>query len=244
MKRNLPIIIIVAVLVLAVGGGTLLMRSSESSKSSTSTTDSSQPAGLLTSGATNANAASNARTAPPTISPAMHMRGAANAPVLLEEFGDFQCPPCGLLHPVLKRIEQEYATRLRVVFHHYPIRTRHKHAAEAARAAEAAGLQGKFWEMHDMLFEKQREWEESETARTLFLNYARTLGLNLDRFAEDIDSTPVSNRVMNDEALAAARGVTGTPTVFLNGREVPFEETTTYEKLSAAIDRELAAANK
>ncbi|HKP72943.1 MAG TPA: thioredoxin domain-containing protein [Pyrinomonadaceae bacterium] len=239
MKRKLPVIIIVAVLLAALGGGALLMRSSESSPSSTSTTNTSQPKPDPKS-----NRATSAPTSAPNVSPAAHSRGAANAPLLLEEFGDFQCPPCGSLHPILKRVEQDYASRVRVVFHNYPIRSRHKHAAEAARAAEAAGLQGKFWEMHDLLFEKQKEWEEAESVRPIFLNYARTLGLDAARFAQDIDGTLVSNRVLNDEAEAQSRGVTGTPTVFINGREVPFEETTTYEKLAAVINRELAAANK
>jgi protein-disulfide isomerase len=175
------------------------------------------------------------------VAPGTHVRGRSDAPVLLEEYADFQCPPCGFVHPILKRLEAEYEKELRVAFHHFPIRNIHKHAAEAARAAEAAGLQGKFWQMHDLLFEKQNEWKDTPAARPLFLTYARTLGLNLEKFNQDIDSTAMSNRVMKDESSGAARGVTGTPAMFLNGRELAFEEITNYNTLRALIEREIAA---
>ncbi|HEX8424073.1 MAG TPA: thioredoxin domain-containing protein, partial [Pyrinomonadaceae bacterium] len=127
-----------------------------------------------------------------------------------------------------------------VAFHHYPLRNMHPHADEAARAAEAAALQGKFWQMHDMLFEKQKEWHETASARPVFLNYARTLGLDVQKFSRDMDSATVSSRVMNDENGGTARGVSGTPTVFLNGREIPFETTRDYNRLRAVIESELA----
>ena len=130
---------------------------------------------------------------------------------------------------------------MRVAFHHFPLRNMHRNAAEASRAAEAAGLQGKFWQMHDLLFEKQAEWKDAAPPRPMFLNYARTLGLDMQKFTQDIDSTTVSNRVMTDENEGTARGVTGTPTVFLNGREVPYETAIDYNKLRAVIETELAA---
>lgn len=233
MRRKLPIIIIAGVLLVALGGGALLLRSPETST---------PPSNISQAPPTvNSNAQAPPRPAVTNIPPARHLRGRADAPVLLEEYGDFQCPPCGFLHPILKRIEGEYETQVRVAFHHFPIRTQHKHAAEAARAAEAAALQGKFWQMHDLLYEKQAEWRDAASARPVFLTYAQTLGLNLEKFSQDIDSTVASNRVLNDENEGAARGVTGTPTVFLNGREIPFQESTNYTTLRAAIERELAA---
>jgi len=236
MTRKLPIIIIVGALLVALGGGALLMRPSQTSTPSTPPTNTTQ-----TPRAANTPGTLTPRPAASSVAPGTHLRGRSDAPVLLEEYADFQCPPCGFFHPILKKLEGEYETQLRVAFHHFPIRTMHKHAAEAARAAEAAGLQGKFWQMHDLLFEKQKEWQDAPTARPLFLTYARTLGLNLEKFTQDIDSTAISNRVLNDENSASARGVTGTPTVFLNGRELAFEEATNYNTLRALIERELAA---
>ncbi|HJR08506.1 MAG TPA: thioredoxin domain-containing protein [Pyrinomonadaceae bacterium] len=240
MRRKLPIIIIVGVLLVALAGGALMMRPSESSRPNLAqmpptTTGTDNTSGL------NSNAPVASRPAAANIAPIVHLRGRADAPLLLEEYGDFQCPPCGFFHPILKRIEGEFEREVRVSFHHYPLRNMHRNAAEAARAAEAAALQGKFWQMHDMLFEKQKEWSDAPAARPVFLGYARTLGLDVEKFTQDIDSTPVSNRVMNDETVGTARGVTGTPTVFLNGREVPYEVITNYDRLRAAIESEIAA---
>jgi len=237
MRRKLPIIIIVGVLLVALAGGALLMHPSRTLSTATLPSPSTP-----TPRAVNTPGTSTTRPAvATTVAPGTHLRGRSDAPVLLEEYADFQCPPCGFVHPILKRLESEYETQLRVAFHHFPLRTTHKHAAEAARAAEAAGVQGKFWQMHDLLFEKQKEWKDAPTARPLFLTYARTLGLDLEKFTRDIDSTVISNRVMNDETSGAARGVTGTPTVYLNGRELAFEDVTNYNTLRALIEREIAA---
>lgn len=237
MRRKLPIIIIVVVLLVALAGGALLMRPS------TPQTNLAQMPPTITTTPNpqaTANAANEPRPAASNIAPITHLRGRADAPLLIEEYGDFQCPPCGFFHPILKRIEGEYPTQLRVAFHHFPLRNMHRHADEAARAAEAAALQGKFWQMHDMLFEKQKEWNEAENARTLFLGYARTLGIDVQKFSQDMDGSMVNSRVRNDESGGTARGVTGTPTVFLNGREVPYETAIDYNKLRAVIESELA----
>jgi protein-disulfide isomerase len=240
MRRKLPIIIIAVVLLAALAGGALLMRSSQTS---TTQPNLAQMPPTVTSNNAPATTTAPARpaTAPINLRNA-HVRGRADAPVVIEEYGDFQCPPCGFLHPILKRLEGEYETQVRVAFRHYPLRGMHKHADEAARATEAAALQGKFWQMHDLLFEKQNEWKDAAAARPLFLNYARTLGLDIGKFTQDIDSAAITNRVMSDEAQGSARGVTGTPTVFINGRELPFEVITKYESFRAVIERELAAA--
>jgi protein-disulfide isomerase len=234
MRRKLPIIIIVGVLLVALAGGALLMRPA------TPPTNIAQLPPTITSSSPEATSAPRPAANTSNIAPITHLRGRTDAPVLIEEYGDFQCPPCGFFHPMLKRLEGEYQTQLRVAFHHYPLRTLHKNADEAARAAEAAALQGKFWQMHDLLFEKQKEWTEAPVARTMFLNYARTLGLDLQKFTQDIDSMTVANRVLNDEKVGTRRGVTGTPTVFLNGRELPYETAIDYNKLRAVIESELA----
>jgi protein-disulfide isomerase len=236
MRRKLPIIIIVGVLIVALAGGALLMQPSET----TTRQNIAQLPPTITTPKPQATDVPRP-AAPPNIAPITHLRGRNDAPVLLEEYGDFQCPPCGYLHPILKRLEGEYATQLRVAFHHFPLRERHANAAEAARAAEAAGLQGKFWQMHDLLFDKQKDWKDAAPARPMFLSYARTLGLDVQKFAQDMNSTTVSNRLMVDEQGGASRGVMGTPTVFLNGREIPFEVVTSYDKLRAVIESELAS---
>src|SRR5437667_10091666 len=105
---------------------------------------------------------------------APHIRGNPDAPVTPEEYGDFQCPPCGMFSTFLGQLENEYDSRLRVVFRNFPL-TMHEHAREAALAAEAAGLQGRFWEMHDVLYREQETWSKAPNVRELFESYAGTI---------------------------------------------------------------------
>ncbi len=166
-----------------------------------------------------------------------HIRGEAGAPVTIEEFADFQCPPCRKLHPELKKIESEYGTRLRIVFRHLPL-SMHEHAIAAARASEAAALQNRFWEMHDLLFERQREWSEAADVRNLFVGYARTLGLDVARFTRDMDGPEANARVLSDQKRAESVNITGTPTLFLNGLEIP-AESMSAEGIRGAINAAL-----
>jgi protein-disulfide isomerase len=246
MKRYLPVLIIVGVLVAAFGGGALLMKSSSNETDASlatrplSTGAPAQPAGPTAP----AGASAPAAPARPAGDAPTRIRGVASAPVTLEEFSDFQCPTCGALHSVLKQLLAKYPSQLRIAFRHYPLRQIHRHAAEAALAAEAAGQQGKFWEMHDLLYEKQKEWSEVPDALTLFRGYAQTLGLDAERFTRDMTGTASAMHVASDERLAQSLGITGTPTFYLNGRQLPFEQSNTLDKLSAAVDRELAAVKK
>ena len=149
-----------------------------------------------------------------------------SSPVVLEEYGDYQCPPCGLLYPVLKDIEHEYGKQLQVVFHHFPLTKIHKNAMNAARAAEAARNQGKFWEMHDRLYRNQNAWKDLDDPRALFSQYANELGLNADRFTRDLASPEVEQRIAADMQKGTSVGVTGTPTVFIEGQMLLYEKTT------------------
>jgi protein-disulfide isomerase len=170
-----------------------------------------------------------------------HALGNANAPVTLEEFGDFECPPCGMLHPILKDIAQQYGPgKVRIIFREFPLVPNHAHALAAARAAEAAAMQGKFWEMHDMIYETQKDWHEAFDTRPIFEGYATKIGLNLEKFRVDQTSETVEQRIFQDGKRGHSLKVPGTPTVFLNGREVPFESLAP-EKLKALIDEELKA---
>ncbi len=237
MKRTLPFLIILVVLGVALGAGWYLTRSGDGS-----------PGPANTSSAANSAVASSSplprvsNSANPGAQPS-HAIGPQDAPVTLEEFGDFECPPCGLLHPVLKTMEKEFGPRLRVIFREFPLAPTHPHALVAARSAEAAGLQGKFWEMHDLLFENQRTWHEESDARPTFEGYAKKVGLDLERFRRDVSSQVVEQRIFLDGKRAHALGVKGTPSVFLNGREVPFESLAP-EKLRVLINVELSGSQK
>lgn len=168
-----------------------------------------------------------------------HAQGDPKAPVTLEEFGDFQCPPCGLLHPVLKTMQQEFGPALRIIFREFPLVPAHQYALAAARAAEAAGMQGKFWEMHDLIYENQKSWSNAFDVRPIFEGYATKIGLDVEKFKRDLSSETVAQRIFQDGKRGRSMGVQGTPTVFINGREVPFESLAP-EKLRVVIKFELA----
>ncbi|HXM34907.1 MAG TPA: thioredoxin domain-containing protein [Pyrinomonadaceae bacterium] len=168
-----------------------------------------------------------------------HARGPANAPVTMEEFADFQCSACGGVYPILKSIESEFGPRLRVIFREYPLTPPHEHAVTAAHAAEAAGLQGKFWEMHDMLYENQATWAKAFDVRPLFEDYARRIGLDVERFKNDQTRDVVETRIFLDGRRGHSLGVTGTPTIFLNGVELPWDQIRTVEGQRAAINKAL-----
>ncbi len=228
MKKSLPIIIIVIVLLATLGGALWLMQpDSESGPKSRASQNAAQNGSNV--------ARPGADEAPPA-----HVRGPENAPVKFEEFADFQCPTCGAMYTVVKQLVEKYPAQVSVAFRNFPLRGLHKHASEAARAAEAAGMQNKFWEMHDKLYENQKEWAEPDDARTIFIGYAKSLGLDVQKFTEDMDSSVVAMRVVADERRAQALGVTATPTFFVNGRELTFEQSNTLDKLSAAVDAEIA----
>ena len=131
-----------------------------------------------------------------------------------------------MLHPVVKQLEHDYGDQLRVVFRHFPLTKIHKHALIAARAAEAARNQGKFWEMHDQLYRNQNAWKDLDDARSTFIGYARELGLNVDRFTRDMDGPDVEQRIASDMQKGSSAGVTGTPTVFIEGHMIRYEATT------------------
>ncbi|MDX6271775.1 MAG: hypothetical protein QOD28_2998 [Acidobacteriota bacterium] len=166
--------------------------------------------------------------------------GSANAPVTIEEFGDYQCPPCGAVFPELEKIREDYGDRVRLVFRHYPLTRIHRNALAAAHAAEAAGLQGKFWEMHGQLYRGQKSWENATDADATarFAAYARTLGLDAERFARDVNSEAADKRVVADHERARSLGVDGTPTFFINGRQLP-PNAISGKDVRAAIDEAL-----
>jgi len=139
--------------------------------------------------------------------------------VVLVEFGDFQCPGCGAYHPLVQKLLVDYKDNLTFVYRNFPLNI-HKNALPAAYAAEAAGLQGKYWPMHDMIFETQDKWSTSTDAQSIFLEYAKTIGLNLSKFKEDVVSEEVKKKVDKDTADGLALSVDSTPTFYINGEKI------------------------
>ncbi|QQS39234.1 thioredoxin domain-containing protein [Candidatus Woesebacteria bacterium] len=144
------------------------------------------------------------------------VKGPKEASVTLIEYADYQCPACAGYHPIVRQLAKEFPDDLRVVYRHFPLTTIHANAFSAAKAAEAAGKQGKFWEMHDMLYERQSQWSEG-SAKEKFVEFAQELALDVDKFKEDLDSSQTEERVSVGIALGNKTGVNATPTFILDG---------------------------
>jgi protein-disulfide isomerase len=165
----------------------------------------------------------------PAVNSADHHQGNVNATITLVEYGDFECPHCRRAHPFVKRLLKEKGKELHFVFRNFPLREIHPHAYVSATAAEAAGKQGKFWEMHDLIFENQDKLNTN-----FLLSLAEDLSLDLAQFAKDSKSNEVQNKIEMDFESGIRSGVNGTPTFFLNGSPVlTYDET--YESLLDAI---------
>jgi protein-disulfide isomerase len=141
-----------------------------------------------------------------------HIQGPTEAPATLVEYGDFQCPYCGKAYPIVKDVQARMGDRLRFVFRNFPITTSHQYAEQAAEAAEAAAAQGKFWEMHDVLFENQARLADADLRR-----YADRVGLDVERFDADMARHAYAERVREDFMGGVRSGVNGTPTFYVNG---------------------------
>jgi protein-disulfide isomerase len=240
MKRILPFIIILVVLGAALGSAWYLTRTIPASP-----TLGNSPAPASGSSSSQASPVSQQKPivqGVPGAEPA-HVLGPANAPVRLEEFGDFECPPCGLFHPILEQMHEEFGDNLQITFREFPLVPTHQHALAAASAAEAAGLQGKFWEMHDLIYEHQAEWKKQFNVRPIFEGYAKQIGLDVERYKRDMNGDLVAQRIFQDGKRGHSLGVKGTPTVFINGREVPFENLPA-EKLRVVIQNELRSSGR
>lgn len=219
MKKSLPFIIIGIVLVAGVTALVIFSRQRDNNSGAFATNT--QPA--QTAASTSSAAPQSSPNAPAGL---IRPNVKVSSPVVLEEYGDYQCPPCGILHPVLKQIEHEYGDQLRVVFRHFPLTKIHKNAMMAAQAAEAARNQGKFSQMHDRLYGTQNGWKDLADGRPTFIGYAQELGLNVERFSREMDSPEVQQRIASDMKKGSSVGVTGTPTVFIEGHMLRPDATT------------------
>jgi protein-disulfide isomerase len=159
-----------------------------------------------------------------------HVQGPAAAPVTLVEYGDYECPYCGAAYPIVKQLQSQLGDRLRFVFRNFPITTSHPHAEQAAEAAEAAGVQGRFWEMHDHLYEHQRRLKDEDLR-----GYAAELGLEVAAFEDDLAQHVHAARVREDFMSGVRSGVNGTPTFYVNG--VRHDDSYDAETLLGALER-------
>ncbi|HKR56377.1 MAG TPA: thioredoxin domain-containing protein [Gemmatimonadales bacterium] len=170
----------------------------------------------------------------PPVEPRDHAQGSVSAPLTLVEYGDYECPHCGAAHPVVKRLQEKLGSRLRFVFRNFPLTTIHDHAEQAAEAAEAAGAQDRFWEMHDQLLGHQDDLEDDR-----LLAHARALSLDMKKFEADLKSHAFMSRVKEDLRSGIRSGVNGTPNFFINGRR--HDRGPTYEELLAALEAAVPA---
>ena len=150
----------------------------------------------------------------PQVSEYDHIEGKKDAPVELVEYGDYQCPYCGEAYPIIKNIQKELGDRLKFIFRNFPLKKIHTDALKAAIASEAAGLQGKYWEMHDLLFENQKRLNPHS-----LLLYANELNLKMDQFKTDLGDPGLEKKVMDDFYSGLRSGVIATPTFFINGEK-------------------------
>jgi protein-disulfide isomerase len=170
----------------------------------------------------------------PPVSERDHIAGPDDAPVTLVEYGDFECPYCGMAQPIVKAVQRELGKQLRFAFRHFPLAESHPHARLAAQAAEGAGAQGQFWEMHDMLFEHQDALEVED-----ILGYSRSLGLDVAQLGRDLEAGTYAKRVRDDFRSGVRSGVNGTPTFFING--VRYDGPRDVESMVAALEEVPAA---
>ncbi len=164
--------------------------------------------------------------------------GTETAPATLVEYGDFQCPACGAYYPLVKQLEADFGPSVRMVFRHMPLWDLHPNALPAGLAAEAAGKQGKFWEMADMLYEKQKDWSTLPSAKATFETYAETLGLDKAKFTADMEDKALLEKIQNSRKEGVQRGVQGTPTFYLNGKKL--ENPQSYEAFKGLVTAEIA----
>jgi protein-disulfide isomerase len=220
MRRVLPFAIIAGVLVVVILGTVASIRSRRAAGTTPFSVSPVSGAAPSSGGATPVRQDSSSVAPGASIPPV-----SITLSVTVEEFGDYQCPPCGKLHPDLKQIIKGYGERVVFIFRNFPLPQMHKNAQVAAQAAEAARLQGRFDEMHDQLYEHQADWKDQEDPRPAFQKYARSVGLDVKRFAADMDGNEVREVIEFDRQTGLARQVTGTPTLFIEGRALSAEHT-------------------
>lgn len=164
-------------------------------------------------------------------------KGNQEAQVILVEYSDFQCPACKSYYPIVKKITEDFGQDVRFVYRHLPLVSIHKNAFSAARAAEAAGAQDKFWEMHDKLFENQDIWVGDASPEDKFEQYADEIGLDVEKFKADYDSDEVKNNINSDLTAANSLRLNSTPSFILNGKKI--ENPRSFEDFKSMLEDEI-----
>jgi len=234
-NSKLPLIIIGAVLLAALAGGWYFYQNSKdttanSKKTTTPNANKKDDSSFL----------KTYQTAPTGAQPP-NILGSPNASVTVEEFADFQCPTCAAVHGQMKEIIAVYGSRIKFVYRSFPLTQIHKNGYDSAVAAEAAGIQGKYWDMQNQLFTNQTAWANSSDARKMFEDYAQKIGLDVAKFQNDMLGLPTKSRVDADIARGRALGINGTPTIYVNGRQYAFQQFE-VSMLRQMIDAELQKA--
>jgi len=164
-----------------------------------------------------------------------HIKGNTESTVKIVEYSDLQCPACGVYYPVMKQLIEEFGDSISFEYRHFPLKSIHPNAEPAALATEAAGLQGKFWEMHDILFENQKDWS-NKTGKDIFSGYAQEIGLDILKFESDMEfNKDIKNKVESDYQRGLARKVNSTPSFFLNG--VKMQNPRSYAEFRSVIQQ-------
>lgn len=228
-NNNLPFLIIGIVAVFAVLGAIYFIKFREPEKKTASNTSNKSTAASTASAAL---AKAPAGAVPP------NMLGSPTAAVVLEEFADYQCPTCATMHPVMKEVTAAYGSKIKFIYRSFPLIQIHDKAYDAAVAAEAAGIQGKFWDMQNQLFQNQKSWASSPEYKKLFEDYAKLIGLDVEKYKNDVAGLAAKSRVDADLTRARGAQVNSTPSLFINGNLVPFEQMNA-QSLKQLIDAEL-----
>lgn len=174
---------------------------------------------------------------PQPISASDWINGEMSAEVVIIEYSDFECPACASYFPILKDLKEKFGSQIAVVYRHFPLTQIHRNAELASLASEAAGRQGKFWEMHDLLFENQRNWSDNFGAKEIFIGYAQQLQLDEKQFINDLDAKDLQDKVSASYREGVSIGIAGTPTFFLNGEKI--SNPRGYEEFERVISEKL-----
>lgn len=185
------------------------------------------------------NKSDTAKTTATNAAVSNHIKGSPDSKVNLLAYGDFQCPVCSQYFQIEQQLIQKFGNDMSFTFRHFPLDNIHPNARAASRAAETAGLQGKFFEMHDLLYQNQSAWSSASDPLVVFTSYAEQLGLDVDKFKTEFASEAVNNTINADLNEGNGKGVAGTPTYFINGREINIKDLGSYENFEKIIQAEL-----